>query len=98
MILAIDFDGTIHDIKHPIKGRRMGPPIKGAQETLSRFKEEGHTIIVHSVRGDDPRHVIKDWMDFYKVPYDSITNIKPQADFYIDDKGLRFRSWDNIPL
>lgn len=97
MILAIDFDGVIHDFKHPIKGRRMGAPILGTKEALQDFKKRGHTIIVHTVWGDEKgQKTIGDFMKYYGIPYDSITNIKPQADFYIDDKAIRFQDWDSM--
>ena len=92
MILAIDFDGTIHDWLAPKPGRRMGPPIEGAREALQAFREAGHTIIVHTVRGGEPKHV-KDWLDYYLIPYHQVTNIKPAADWYIDDRGMHFTNW-----
>lgn len=92
MTLAIDFDGVVHDHKRPIAGRRMGPPIEGAQEALAQLKWQGHRIIIHSVWGGEKK-TIGDWMVFYKIPYDDITNIKPQADIYLDDKAVRFTSW-----
>ena len=94
-VLAIDFDGVIHDYKHPIEGRRMGLPISGAKESLLQFKQKGYTIIIHSVRGGSSGH-IADFMDYYGLTYDTITNIKPNADYYIDDKAVKFIDWDNV--
>lgn len=97
MILAIDFDGVVHDHKHPIEGRRMGAPIEGAKEALQIFKRRGDRVIIFSVWGDAVRQkVIADWLKFYAIPHDSITNIKPMADVYIDDKAIRFTSWLDI--
>ncbi len=48
-ILAIDFDGVIHDFKNPIEGRRMGAPIEGTKEALDKFKSKGYKIIVFTV-------------------------------------------------
>lgn len=95
MKLAIDFDGVIHDHKHPVPGRRMGIPIEDAQDAIKTLKNiQGHTIIVHTVwGGDSGRKVIEDWMKFYDIPYDEITNIKPQADYYLDDKAIHFTEW-----
>ena len=92
MIIAVDFDHTIHDTDHPKPGRRMGPPIVGAIDALTQLKEQGHTIIVHSVWGSK-KDIIGDWMSFYNIPYDDITNIKPEADIYIDNKGYHFITW-----
>lgn len=97
MTLAIDFDQVIHDTKNPIPGRRMGGPILGAKEALERLKKRGDTIIVFTVWGGDAgRKTISDWMNYYQIPFDSITNIKPSADAYIDDKGIRFNNWEEV--
>lgn len=94
MILAIDFDGVIHDFKHPIPGRRMGPPMAGCKEALTKFKQRGDNLIIFTVWGDAKgQKTIADFMKYYELPYDSITNIKPQADAYLDDKAIRFVSW-----
>ena len=93
-VIAVDFDGVVHDFKHPIKGRRMGEPIEGTQDALKRLRGLGHKIIIHSVWGDSK--AIRDFMEYYKLPYDSITNIKPTADFYVDDKAVRFTNWPEI--
>ena len=90
MVIAVDYDGVIHDHKHP--NMRMGLPIDGAKEAITSLKELGHTIIIHSVKGDRPQH-IAEWMTWYNIPYDRITREKPEADFYIDDKAIRFTSW-----
>lgn len=96
-IIACDFDGCIHDFKHPIKGRRMGPPIEGTQEVLKLLKARGDTIIVFTVWGDEKgQKTIADFMKYYDLPYDSITNIKPKADYYIDDHGIKFTNWKEV--
>lgn len=91
--IAIDFDGVIHDYKHPVEGRRMGGPIEGTKDALKKLKRKGFKIIIHTVRGDEPQH-ISDWMQFYGIPFDEITNIKPKAEFYIDDHGIHFENWE----
>ena len=97
MILAIDFDGVVHDHKHPVQGRRMGPPIEGAQAALQSFAARGDIIIIHSVWGDQQK-AIGDWMKYYEIPYDQITHIKPQADVYLDDKAIRFTRWVDVMI
>jgi len=97
LIIAVDFDGTVHDWEHPKPGRRMGPPMPGAQEALRSFKEAGHTIVIFTVRGGEPKHV-REWMDYYAIPYDSVTNVKIPADFYIDDRAIHFTNWKEALL
>ncbi len=35
-------------------------------------------------------------MNYYKLPFNEITNIKPQADHYIDDKAIKFENWFSL--
>lgn len=93
-VLAVDFDGVIHDRANSVEGRKMGPPIDGAKETLKALYRNGDTIIVFCVwGGGQGEKVIADWMQFYGIPFDKITNVKPQADCYLDDKAVRFTDW-----
>jgi hypothetical protein len=43
---------------------------------------------------------MKDWLDEHGIPYDEIddgTRGKVHAEFYIDDKGVRFaNNWEEI--
>lgn len=42
MIIAIDFDGTIHDGVWPA----IGEPMPGAKEAINNLRAEGHYIII----------------------------------------------------
>jgi len=97
MILAIDWDRTIHDTDRPIEGRKLGAPVPGAKEALTKFKTAGYKIIIHSCAR--PK-IIRDWMTYFEIPFDYIWGEapadyghKPVADLYIDDRGLHFQSW-----
>lgn len=95
--IAVDFDGVIHDYKNPIPGRRMGAPMKQTKESLLFLKERGCKIIIFTLWGDDKRRRgVVEFMNYYGLPFDEITNIKPQADFYVDDKAIRFQSWIQV--
>ena len=68
--------------------------MEGATEALRSFKEAGHTIVVFTVRGgDDGRRHVKEWMHYYHLPYDYVTNVKLPADWYIDDRAIHFTNW-----
>lgn len=94
-VLAIGFDGVIHDKAHPVPGRRMGGPMPGAERAMTALHAGGCRLIVHCVWADSEhnRRVICDWLSYYMIPFDEITNIKPAADVYLDDKAVRFASW-----
>jgi len=94
MIIAIDFDGVLHDFRHPVEGRRMGMPIEGAKEAVLELKKR-HKLIVFTVWGGTPqgRKTIADWLVFYGFPRLEITNVKPNAAIFIDDRAIHFTDW-----
>lgn len=93
-VIAVDFDGVIHDYKNPIEGRRMGGEIFGTKDALKRIRAKGYKIVVFSVWGAESK-TITDFMKYYNLPFDEVTNIKPLADYYIDDKAIRFTNWED---
>lgn len=94
LTIAIDFDGVIHDYKKTEEGHCMGPPIPGALEALKALWKAEHTVIIFTCRGDATEHV-RAWFKHYDCRYwDQITDLKPRADIYIDDKGLKFITWE----
>jgi hypothetical protein len=92
-IIAIDWDGVIHDYLHPKPGRRMGLPIEGSKESIELLKRAGHNCIIHTVWDESRGKVIDDWLSYYGFPSMQVTNNKPLADFYLDDHGLKFTDW-----
>jgi hypothetical protein len=94
-VIAIDFDGVIHDKDHPVKGKRMGPPMVGAGESVRLLRKRGYKIIVHTCMAVTPggKQTVADWLDYYDIPCKEVTATKPIADLYIDDKALRFEDW-----
>lgn len=88
MILAIDYDGVIMDPLNRKPGFKMGEPVEGAIAAMEYLKRRGHTLIIHTVRGDRPQHVA-DWLNHFKIPYDSIAP-KVFADWYVDDHCVSF--------
>lgn len=92
MRICLDFDGVLHDAAHPIPHRQMGPPIEGALDAV-RILRRHHTLVVCTAR---PRveHVC-DWLNYYGFGFarSDVTNTKPQADIYLDDKGVHFEDW-----
>lgn len=94
-IIAIDFDDTTHNSKNPKPGMKMGPPMDGAVESIQALKAAGNIIIIHTVR--DRFQPVMEWLDYYKIPYDDVTNIKPNAKWFIDDKAIEFRgNWEEV--
>lgn len=96
MILAVDFDGVLHD-ENPDPGRKLGRPLPGAVETMCDWLEAGHTLIIFSVWGfGSGERAIEAWCSYFNVPFHEITNVKPNADLFIDDRAVRFESWPQV--
>lgn len=99
MHLAIDFDGTIHDHKNPKPGRRMGLPMPDAHEYLHRLYAAGHTFDVFTCRYSPlaapmgANGHVEEWMRYYDLPFETVTGHKPIAEYYIDDRAIRFYNW-----
>lgn len=98
MILAIDFDGTLHDITHPIAGKRMGEPIAGALQAMEDLYDQGHRIIIYTVRAatKQGKEVVEEWLDHFGIDFHDITAVKPNADMFIDDRAVRFETWEQV--
>jgi len=93
--IAVDFDNVLCDSNNIKPGMRMGIPTEGAIESMQALKAKGHTIVVFTVRGERPKHVV-DWLKYYSIPFDDVTNIKTNFDLMIDDKAISFDSWEKL--
>ena len=93
--LSIDFDGTLHDVDTPLVGKRMGAPIPGAVDAMNELEERGFGLIIYTLRAKTQagRQVVEDWLDYYDIPYSNVTDRKPDAAAYIDNKAIRFKDW-----
>ncbi len=92
--LAIDFDGVIHPY-HPgwLDEGRYGEPIEGAKEALEKLLEK-YNVVIFTCR---PSLGVYVWMRAYDFPKDiHITNKKPRAIAYIDDRAIPFVKWEYI--
>lgn len=98
MIISIDFDNTIHDTKNVSPGYKMGKPIEGAIEAVKKLKKSGNEIVILSARAsnESSKKAISDWLDYFDIPYDEVTNVKESSDVYIDDKAIHFDNWENV--
>ena len=98
MIIAIDFDGTIVEHKYPA----IGAELPFAIETLIKLKEEGHKLILWTVREgrllDEAVEFCRErGLEFYAINRDypeeekgrnNHFSRKLKADLWIDDRNL----------
>lgn len=108
MRIVIDLDGTICPVKQNGERYEDLEPNPGAIEKLKELKDAGHYIIIQTARnmatqesnvGKVMRNIGKvtlDWLVRYDIPYDEIYFGKPNAHLYIDDRGLRFNTWNEV--
>jgi hypothetical protein len=94
MIIAVDFDGTLHDGEYP----ETGNPLPGAIEAMQRLSAEGHYIIIWTCRSRKSLVDMVNWLIEYGIPFNRINDNAPgcskrygynsrkvYADVYIDD-------------
>ena len=105
MRIVFDIDGTICTNKEEGGSYADVVPLEGAVESLQRFKNEGHYIILQTARHmwtcqSNEGKVLKmggkllfDWLEKWKIPYDEVYFGKPHADIFIDDAGHKHIDW-----
>lgn len=97
MIIAVDFDGTLHCGKWP----EIGSPAPYAVEIMRKLKADGHYLIVWTSRGGDLLIEAINWLLEHGIPFDRINDNCPEnsalygsnsrkvyAHCYIDDKNV----------
>ena len=103
--IGIDFDGVIHkNSKGFYDGTVYDPPVEGVRDSLEEISKK-YTIIVYSAKARKDRMLINGmtgveliWKWLRDNDLDGfvkeVTAEKPRAVCYIDDKAIRFTSWD----
>jgi predicted mannosyl-3-phosphoglycerate phosphatase (HAD superfamily) len=95
MKVIIDLDGTICSEEKQFS-RALAKIKDGAKESLEKLRDKGYKIIIYSARTWAEYEMTENWLKENKVPYDQIILGKPQGDYWIDDRAIRFRSWDKV--
>ena len=106
--IAVDFDGVIHNFdKGWHDGTCYGEPIDGSLEALKQLSNKWNIIIFTAkarpdrplVNGKTGIELVEEWLEKHDVLQyvDDITWEKPRAEYYIDDKGIKFENnWIEI--
>lgn len=95
-VYVFDIDGTL--VTDTNGKYSSAEPISPAIKKLNALYEQGHTIILMTARGmtshiDYTEFTIKQMNDFGIRFHQLITNAKPKADYYIDDKAINVKDW-----
>ena len=103
-VVCVDFDSTLYPWR-PIY--EQPDPLPGAPEAVRRLKAAGYRIVIFTSRLSptwlaSTQYTASDMLDHIEavlkrddIPADLITSEKVPAEFYVDDRGLRFH--DNWP-
>ena len=98
---CVDFDGVIHGYSKGFHdGTIYDPPIMGTSLGLQRLHNE-YKVVVLSARARTPGMIEEMW-DYLRIYQldefvDEITNVKPPATVYIDDRAITFIDWAGVP-
>ncbi|MDH6357217.1 hypothetical protein [Parabacteroides sp. PF5-9] len=106
MIIAVDFDGTLHTGQWP----SIGIPKPYAVDAMNRLKKDGHYLIIWTCRTGDNLTEAINWLLANNIPFDRVNDHNPEeirlygtnarkvhAHLYIDDKQLGgLPLWDEI--
>lgn len=106
MIIAVDFDKTLHLGEFPA----IGIQVPNAKKVMQQLKRDGHYLIIWTCReGIDLTNAVN-WLLENEIPFSRINDHKPHtaeqygyvarkvyADIYIDDKQIGgLPSWNDI--
>jgi len=101
--IAVDFDGVIHKYSRGWQeGEIYDDPVEGALEKLLRLYLDGFAISISTARTElEP--VRAWWNKWYNIKFPNsemfpveITNMKPIAVAYVDDRAVKFTNWDDV--
>jgi len=93
--IFVDLDGTICTEERTFE-RPLAKPIPGARENLQKLVDQGHTIVVYSARSWSELRVTEQWLKDHEIPFHSIHLGKPIADYWIDDRAIPFKNWEQV--
>jgi hypothetical protein len=97
--ICFDFDGTLHFYVGWTGYEPPNPPVEGAREFVQWCVERGYKVCVCTCRADNElgKMAVESWLKKYGFPPMPVSNIKPPATFYIDDRAIRFEGdWQKV--
>lgn len=93
--LIIDIDGVLAQEKKQTPYYTL-LPVDEAARSLEVLKQKGFNIVLHTARFEFERQETIDWLAKNGFLYDDIKFGKPRGLVYIDDRGYRFKNWQQF--
>jgi hypothetical protein len=89
-IVCVDLDGVLNEFDGWKGADYFHPPRPGAREFLRQLRDAGYSVVVFTVRW---KPHVEEWLAQYGLGefVDEVTDKKPPAHVYIDDRALCFR-------
>lgn len=94
-VLAVDWDGVIHNRDSAVKPNVFGEPYPDAQQYMKKLQRMGYRLVVHTCVAHTPAGytAVVEWLKYHRVPYHEVTAVKPVASLYIDDNAHHHTDW-----
>lgn len=92
-VITIDIDGTICSVDTDYSKCKLLP---GCLEALQRFREKGYKVFLYTGRHINNFEITVNWLAKNGVIYDHLIFGKPPSKYYIDDRAIRFESWEDV--
>lgn len=92
-IICLDFDGVVNKYDGWRGHYELFPARPRVEEFLRKLKELGYNIVLCTARTTDNIITVVDWLKEHNL-YDyfsKITNVKPPAVTYVDDRAITFK-------
>lgn len=108
-VIAVDFDGVVHnDFLGYHDGSIYGPVMKDSEIYLKALSAN-YSVVIHTakarsdrplINNKDGKTLVRDWLREHDLLQfvTEITAVKPRAILYIDDKAIRFQTWQKTEL
>lgn len=93
--VVIDIDGTICE-EMPTFERPLAQILPGARATINSWHQQGVFIILFTTRNWSEYAMTANWLQKEGVEYDLLLCGKPLADLWIDDRAIKFTSWEGM--
>lgn len=92
--VVFDFDGVIHSYTSGWQGETVisDPVVPGIKEAIEELRDNGYEVVVVSTRCATPGGIraIYRYLEANDIIVDDITQHKPPAVCYIDDRAICF--------